>query len=314
VGWHRRRAGRGADVVITVIGLDVDPVVVRFLEAAVEAGDEVRFVNLRAAVRGRWHLSVPPSASPAVLCYAGRRDELDPDGSYYCRLTDLSSKVADRAERRQWRALIPALDLWLRAVPGLVVNRPDAGSDNSSKPLHEATLAGFGFKVPDSITTSSPRRIHEFVAAGPTISKTVCGVRASAALVTTADIEGFRPEQGPIHLQRQVPGADARLHVVGESVVAQRLETAAADYRRSGDFENLATFDPPASIASLVVSATKAIGLEFAGWDFRIGDDDTYWCLEVNPMPGYSPYDYRCDGAISRLLLDHLSQRKAVPL
>lgn len=299
---------------ITVIGLDVDPVIVRFLEAALEAGDCIRFINLRAVVRERWHLSVPPQASPAVLSYAGQRDELDPAGSYYCRLTDLSSKVADRAERRQWRALIPALDLWLRAVPGMVVNRSDAGSDNSSKPLHEATLAGFGFNVPEGITTSSPRRIREFVAAGPTISKSVCGVRASAALITTADIESFRPEQGPIHLQRQIPGSDARIHVVGESVVAQRLATTATDYREGGNFDDLTTFDPPDDIVSLVVSATKATGLEFAGWDFRIGDDDTYWCLEVNPMPGYSPYDRHCDGAISRLLLDHLSQRKAVPL
>jgi hypothetical protein len=299
---------------ITVIGLDVDPVIVRFLEVAVESGDCVRFVNLRAAVLGHWHLSVPPQVSPAILSYAGQRDELDPDGSYYCRLTDLSSKVADRAEVRQWRALVPALDLWLRTVPGLVVNRSNAGSDNSSKPLHEATLAGFGFDVPDGITTSSPERIREFIAAGPTISKPVCGVRASTALVTLADIEGFRPEQGPIHLQRQVRGSDARIHVVGESVVAQRLESAAADYRQGGDFDDLTTFDPPDDIVSLVVSSTKAIGLEFAGWDFRIGDDDSYWCLEVNPMPGYSPYDRRCGGAISRLLLDHLSQRKAAPL
>lgn len=297
---------------ITVIGLDVDPVVVRFLEVALQAGDHVRFINLRAAVRGRWQLSVPPQASPAVLSYADRRDELDPNGSYYCRLTDLSSQLADQAERRQWRALIPALDMWLRAVPGMVVNRSNVGSDNASKPLHEATLVGLGFNVPDGITTSSPQRIREFVAAGPTISKAVCGVRASAVLVTMADIEGFRPEQGPIHLQRQVPGSDARIHVVGESVIAQRLETTAADYREGGNFDNLTIFDPPDDIVSLVVSATKAIGLEFAGWDFRIGDDDTYWSLEVNPMPGYSPYDRRCDGAISRLLLGHLSQRTAL--
>jgi len=299
---------------ITVIGLDVDPVIVRFLEVTLEGDDDVRFVNLRAVVHGRWQLSVPPRAAPAVLCYADRRDELDPDGSYYCRLTDLSSKVADRAERRQWRALIPALDLWLRAAPGMVVNRSNAGSDNSSKPLHEVTLAGFGFNVPDGITTSSARHIREFIAAGPTISKPVCGVRASAALVTAADFESFRPEQGPVHLQRHVPGADARIHVVGESVIAQRLETTAADYRQGGDFDDLTTFDPPDDIVRLVVRATKAIGLEFAGWDFRVGRDDTYWCLEVNPMPGYSPYDRRCDGAISHLLRDHLAQRKTGPL
>ena len=47
--------------------------------------------------------------------------------------------------------------------------------------------------------------------------------RAQTIEITEADLEGFVPESGPIHLQRMVTGGDARVHVVGDDIVAQRL-------------------------------------------------------------------------------------------
>jgi D-alanine-D-alanine ligase-like ATP-grasp enzyme len=65
-------------------------------------------------------------------------------------------------------------------------------------------------------------------------------------------------------------------------------------------------FDPPVALRDLLVEGTRALSLELAGWDFKIENGDTYWCLEANPMPGFSPYDNLCDGAISRAVLRHL--------
>jgi glutathione synthase/RimK-type ligase-like ATP-grasp enzyme len=93
--------------------------------------------------------------------------------------------------------------------------------------------------------------------------------------------------------------------------VAQRSDTDAIDYRREGGIESLVTFTPPAELSQFLIDATRKIGLEFAGWDFKLDADGKYWCLEVNPMPGYSPYDERCDGAISRALYDHLGATEA---
>lgn len=290
---------------ITVIGLDVDSTLVRLLEQCLVREVPVQFVNLRAAVRGDWCFELPP-ASSAVLSFADITCTLSPDGAYYCRLTDLSSLTEAEQERRQWAALLRALDLWLSAVPGVVVNRPNAGHDNSSKPLHEATLTGLGFRVPDSITTSSLDRLLEFVARGPSISKAVCGVRADSMMVAEEDLAAFRPEQGPVHVQRYVPGADVRIHVIGETLVAQRIDSHCVDYRRQGDFDDLVRFDPPDELCEMLVRSTRELGLEFAGWDFKVDDHGQYWCLEVNPMPGYRPYDLRCDAAISMMLLGHL--------
>ncbi|MFF4040284.1 hypothetical protein [Streptomyces sp. NPDC001816] len=52
-----------------------------------------------------------------------------------------------------------------------------------------------------------------------------------------------------------------------------------------------------------MVRHTADLGTAFAGWDFKVAGDGTYWCLEVNPMPAYDWYDRRLGGAISASLL-----------
>ncbi len=290
---------------IVAIGLDIDDPFVRFVEGAVAAEVPLRLVNLRAAVDGDWRFEVP-AHGPATIIQAQQSIELQPDDAFFCRLIDLSQQSIDPQTARRWQGLLSGLRAWLDGVVGPVVNRSLAGAHNSSKPLHEAILQEFGFRVPESITGCDVDELRRFVREGPTVSKTVCGTRAETVAVSEADLEDFVPESGPIHLQRRIAGADARIHVVGETVIAQRLSADAVDYRRGGAMDDLAIFGPPASICDLTIEATRHIGLAFAGWDFKIDDDDQYWCLEVNPMPGYSPYDIRCDGAITRALLRHL--------
>lgn len=163
-----------------------------------------------------------------------------------------------------------------------------------------------GFCVPESITSSDVDELRKFTRECPTISKTVCGVRADAAIVSEADFFEFEPKSGPVHLQRLITGADARLHVVGTEIIAQRLSANTIDYRREGNFDSLEMFSPPAPVCDLIREGTQALGLEFAGWDFKIDTNGEYWCLEVNPMPGYAPYDAQCQGAISQALLRRL--------
>jgi len=295
--------------VIVAIGLDVDSSFGWFIGEALRARVPLEVVNLRAAIEGAWRFDVPPHGS-AMLDYGGRTIELRPDDSYYCRLIDLSAHEADVARAHRWQAFMAALSAWLDAAPGLVMNRSQAGAHNSSKPLHEAVLRELGFCVPESLTTSDARELRQFVRAGPAISKTVCGVRADTVIVTEADIDGFVPRNGPVHVQRLVSGADARIHVVGNHLVAQRVTSEGIDYRRTGDLKHLEVFEPPAVLRELLVEGTQSLGLAFAGWDFKIDGNGAYWCLEANPMPGYGPYDVRCGGAISSGLLTYLGSER----
>ncbi|MFG2375604.1 RimK family alpha-L-glutamate ligase [Streptomyces sp. NPDC048504] len=283
---------------IYAVGLVSESTFAHFIAEAEARAVPVQAIDLRKVVEsGDWRLTVGGDRSARLGGHV-----LDSEGSYYCRIADLAALQQDRASARHWRWLTTALTAWLDHIPGLVVNRPSIHSDNGSKPLHEQSLARAGFRVPASITGSSPQRLRAFTAAGPTLVKAVSGVRATSRLVDAADLADFEPGQGPVHLQRYVPGRDVRAHVVGDRVHAEEIASGAVDYRTDGDAE----FTPcelPEKLAEQVVRHTADLGMSFAGWDFKLTDDGTYWCLEVNPMPAYDWYDRRLGGTITTSLL-----------
>ncbi|MFI1366603.1 RimK family alpha-L-glutamate ligase [Streptomyces griseochromogenes] len=283
---------------IYTVGLASESTFAHFTASAGARGVPVRAIDLRQAVEsGDWRLTLGGDRSARL----GGQD-LDPEASYYCRIADLAALQGDHESAQRWRWLTTALTAWLDHIPGLVVNRPSIRSDNGSKPLHERSLSRAGFQVPASITGSSPQRLLAFAEAGPTLVKAISGVRATSRLVGPADLAGFESGQGPVHLQRYVAGRDVRAHVVGDQVHAERIVSGAVDYRTDPDAE----FTPcelPGPLAEQMVRHTADLGMSFAGWDFKIADDGTHWCLEVNPMPAYDWYDRRLDGAITASLL-----------
>lgn len=282
---------------ITAIGLASDPTMRHFVERAAGAGTAVQFVDLAAA--DHWHFQLPPAA-PAVMEVEGRRYVLEPEGGFYVRAINLATVDTPESGPR-WHGRLAGVLSWLAEVPGRVANRPGHHGDNASKPLHEASLREYGFAVPASLTSSDGDVLAEFAGQGPTIAKTVSGVRADCRLVTPEDFQPGRyvAAQGPVHLQRWVGGFDVRVHVVEDRLFAERIDSADVDYRVSPT-SRYAPATVPDELASRIVAATAAMGLLFAGWDFRV--DNEWWCFEVNPMPGYNSYDRRADGAITAAL------------
>jgi hypothetical protein len=292
------------------IGVDVDDTFSGFVRHALGAGVPLRYINLRAAISGAWRFDLPPNGS-AKIEYAGTAVTLAPDDAYCYRPIDLSASENDPVAARRWHALFGSLRTWLDAVPGRVVNRPSRGVHNGSKPWHEALLRDLGLRVPESVTSSDPNVLRAFAREGPTISKTVCGVRADATVATEDDFARFDPAGGPVHLQRLIAGDDARVHVVGEEVVAQVAPAGAVDYRCVGAIAKMEVVELPAALREFLVAATPRIGLAFAAWDFKIDSNGDYWCLEVNPMPGYGAYDRYCGRAISSALCRYLEEKPA---
>jgi hypothetical protein len=291
---------------IYALGLRSEATFAHFMAEAAARGTEVLAVDLRDAVEGEWVFPIGP-AGTAELSLSGRSVHLQPSDAFYCRIISLADMESDPQRVRRWQALCTGLFAWINDIPGRVANRGYGGEHNSSKPLHEALLLRYGFSVPESVTTCDPAEITAFLNKGRTVSKTVCGVRADTTEVTDTDFAGFEPAAGPVHLQRLIEGDDARIHVVGNKVIAQRVDSPNIDYRTAGDISRLTTFVPEPAIAEHIVRASNAMGMAFTGWDFKIDAAGQYWCLEVNPMPGYGCYDRRCDGAISTALLRYLS-------
>jgi RimK-like ATP-grasp domain len=287
---------------LVVIGLDSDPTLVHLAVEAKLAGIPLETIELREVVaEGTWRFAVPEDGSSFVGGPSGRV-ELGPATSVFARPIDLSSTQTGESHRR-WRGLMEGLRAWLETTTALVINRPGGHEHNGSKPFHEQWLARQGFDVPPSITSSRREPLTDFAAAGPTIIKTCAGVRADARRVEADEFRQFEPEQGPVHLQRLVTGADVRAHVVGSEVLAVMIESDAIDYR-TGSAARWSVYEPSDQLRAKMVRATRAMGLCLAGWDFKVDSGGRAWCLEANAMPGYSSYDRRLGGSISRAILN----------
>lgn len=297
---------------IYAFGLRSDNTFAHFLAEAAARGMPVGAIDLRDAIEGEWVFPVGPAAT-AELSLSDRIIHLQPTDSFYCRVISLAGIESDLQRVRRWHGLCTGLLAWLNAIPGRVVNNGHGCNHNGSKPLHEAILSSNGFAVPASVTTSDPVEIKAFLDEGRTVSKAICGVRADTTEVTEADFVDFQPDGGPVHLQRLIEGDDARIHVVGTEVIAQRVTSHSIDYRKVGDISRLTEFVPEPAIAERVVRVSQAMKMALTGWDFKIDGAGRYWCLEVNPMPGYCSYDRRCGGAISTALLRYLSDPNADP-
>jgi len=287
---------------ITVIGLHNDNTVSHFMS---NANVPIHMFDLHELVGSDWRFDLPPTT--AQLKLHGQMATLDPDGSYYCRITDLSSVSESKEESLRWRGFITALCAWLETIPGTVVNRPGHACDNSAKPLHEWWLQQCGFAVPASLTSSEAERLANFTAAGATVVKTLSGVRANCRIVTPDEFQFFDPRRGPVHLQRQIKGFDVRAHVVKDRVFAEKIVSTEVDYRINSDRTDYLPYKLPNEIEEKLVYSSHAAGLIFAGWDFKVDANGIFWCLEANPMPGYNAYDRRLGGVITRALVDVLS-------
>ncbi|MBT9317726.1 ATP-grasp domain-containing protein [Leptothoe spongobia] len=290
---------------IYAIGLDTDKTYIHFLKEAHRRKVEIQPINLRALAMGEWDIVLPVNEMSA-LYIDGKYVALDPNGSYFCRLVDLASVFSNFNEATCWRGMIFGLSAWLREIPGVVINRPGFQNHNSSKPFHENFLQSLGFLVPPSITSSDASRLYEFACSGPTIVKTISGVRANCRIVCADEFLDFDSSQGPVHLQRYIDGSDIRAHVIGNVIHAQLIQSSKVDYRLDYQESTFQKYQFPEELDQKIIEATKKVGLTLAGWDFKLTKDNRFWCFEVNPTPAYDSYDRRANGDITSSLIDFL--------
>jgi hypothetical protein len=288
--------------VIGIVGTKADPVLVHFARRCVRRDIPFAVLDLmETADAGDWKLTAPPD--PGDFVSGAERVRLAVLSGLYIRPIYLGSTPRQAA---RWHGLMEGLGTWMDEAELPVVNRLGSHQLNGYKPAHYAWLSAHGLLVPSSLLSADARRVGEFIAGGPCVVKPVCGTRATTREIGLGDLARLAGSEGPVLVQRMVPGDDVRVHVVGDQVLGARFSSPALDYR-SDPKATRAVLDIPGDLASLLVDRTAEQGLVFAGWDFKLDADGRYWCLECNPMPGYSFYDRVCDGAISDALIKLLS-------
>ncbi len=244
-------------------------------------------------------------ADRLALTIGGRELPMGEVTGVYLRPYDLGD-AASAAERARLRQLSFDLREWAQAAPAdvCVVNRPEAGLSNHSKPRQALVIAEVGFAVPEALLTTDPDAAAAFVSEhGRVIVKSCSGTRSIVRLVgEDEDLDAVR--WCPTQFQRFIPGVEYRVHVVGSSVFAHLVRSDAVDYRYGGF--TLERTELPDEVAQRCRLLAVSLGLELAGIDLRFGSDGRWYCWEANTSPAYSSFD-GADHAIATALAELLA-------
>ena len=180
-----------------------------------------------------------------------------------------------------------------------VLNRPMSNLSNYSKPMQLSMLELKQINIP-----SSEIRVGCFPPTTPEmIFKSISAVRSIVRPLTKLDTV----IREPVLFQRRCCGYNVRVHCLGDSYQATKIETDVIDYRY-GQAKLQANYQLPETIASECSHITEKLGLTFAGIDL-INFNENWTILEVNTAPGYSYFEQQDpQKSISKMLINHFSR------
>ena len=211
-----------------------------------------------------------------------------------------------------------AIQHWLNHLPGTVINRPGTGRANGSKPFQMARLARLGLDIPPWCLTNDPLAAREFAAAHPggVIVKSPSGLRSQVRPLSDDLLHRLDGGTTPVILQRYVAGTDVRVHVVlglkgishARAFATEVSGGEGVDYRFESDSRQYMARDIPPSVEEACARAAASEGLLLAGLDFKVDAEGRYWCLEMNPVPTFLPYEASTGQPIAAAILQRMIQ------
>jgi glutathione synthase/RimK-type ligase-like ATP-grasp enzyme len=205
-------------------------------------------------------------------------------------LDDVNAMYVRPAGGNHQHPLDQTLHDWADIVEArTVINRPSAMTANASKPFQLRWIERHGFDVPDTLITTNIDALQAFKRRhGTIIYKSISGVRSIVSrLGEDGDLTNLR--HCPTQFQQYVPGVDVRVHVVGGAVFACEITCSADDYRYAkGSVPSVRAVSLPIDVETRSRGMAVEMGLMAAGIDFRRTPDGLWYCLEVNPSPGFS--------------------------
>ena len=178
-------------------------------------------------------------------------------------------------------------------LPARWVNGWSAYQSHQTKPAQLAAVAALGVSVPATLLSNDPEAVLEFARmTGRCVFKPVQGGaharRLTAAHLDPANLASLA--HAPVTLQEEVPGTNVRTFVAGRRVLACEIRTPEVDYRDDPRPEIVRHDLPPeAEAASLRVA--DALGLLWAGIDWRLEPEGRYVFLEANPSPMFLGFE-----------------------
>ncbi|AGC45578.1 hypothetical protein MYSTI_04280 [Myxococcus stipitatus DSM 14675] len=176
--------------------------------------------------------------------------------------------------------------------------------------LHQlALLRRHRIPVPNTLATTSPEAVREFVARHRAVIYKPLGGGALVRKVEEADLTEERLQllaNCPVLFQEQIVGDEYRAYVLdGEPVAAFHIPTDGVVDAR----QNLHRTKParlPKDAWALCIKGAKALGMVFTAVDLRRTREGAFVALEFNPTPAISFFDDPHDGKVISRLASYL--------
>lgn len=217
------------------------------------------------------------------------------------------------------RARMVVTSLWecIDSLPVLVTNRRQASHTNMSKPYQQQLIAQYGFQVPKTLVTMAPEEARAFYEEchGRVIYKSISAERSIVRPLTPDEFP--RLEQiryCPVQLQEMIPGADLRVHTVGDRLFATEVLSDGADYRyaeRENKQRTMRAVELEPDLQARCLTMAKGLGLSLSGIDLRRTPGGAYYCFEVNTSPGFTFFENHTGQRIGDALADMLCAGRA---
>jgi ATP-grasp ribosomal peptide maturase len=209
----------------------------------------------------------------------------------------------------------------LRGSGARWMNHPDASRRARHKPWQLRLAQRSGLPVPATLITTFPQAAREFSQRFPDlVVKPVSGAhpqdppRAVPTSRVAPDTDFSAVAFGPTLLQRRIAKrADIRLTVVGDRLLAARMETAQdpdpaeVDVRFATPAQPWRPTDVPSRIADAVLTYLRDAELAYGAFDFAEDRDGTWWFLECNQSGQFGFVEADTGQPIARTIAEWLA-------
>jgi RimK-like ATP-grasp domain len=297
---------------ILVVGSVRDKTTEYFINGLLSRNADFDYVDIiRLGLAGRWHFG-----ENNWLDVADERLSLDTYTGIFYRYVPLPKRLPDTESAiSRVESFYEAWHRYLETTPLKVSTVPGRNFHNFSKGLHLIALSpalrrnNRTVRCPATIVSNDKIQLLAFAerARYDLIAK---GASGSKTWALALDEQSFRSRLSylskvPILLQERISGWECRAHVVGRSIVAERIDSAEADYRRKKGvrFQQITLSQELQSACFDLAYAAKGL---FVGIDFKVNACGEWYLLEVNSMPCFQGYDRRAGGAITNALVNEL--------
>lgn len=215
----------------------------------------------------------------------------------------------------------------LASLPVRWVSHPTALADAAYKPWQLAMLKQAGLMVPPTLVTNDAGAVRDFAAVfGDLIVKplaeSIVYESGGEALVYTrrvqaGELDSLDGVETTAHLFQQFVWPkqfEARVTAVGDRLFPVAIyagsEKAQVDWRTDYDALRYEVIDVPDQVRTGIARYLDVAGLAFCAFDFAIGTDGTWYCLEGNAIGAWGWLAEACDLPIASAIADALTKEE----